>query len=201
MPKVDFHMDFASPNSYLCHKLIPGIEERTGAKFEYFPVLLGGLFKLTNNQAPFVTYANVKNKPEYLKLEMQRFIRDHDLNNFRMNQYFPINTVQVMRGAIVAEMDKFLPEYVDSIMNAMWEKNLNVADPEVLANALAADGLDAAHIMARIQEQDVKDQLIANTEKSASMGVFGCPSFFVGDELFFGKENMRTVEDEINRQK
>ena len=140
MPKVTFHMDFASPNSYLSHKLIPGIEERTGAKFDYFPVLLGGLFKLTNNQAPFVTYANVKNKPEYLRLEMQRFIRDHDLNNFRMNQYFPINTVQIMRGAIVAKMDEFLPKYVDSIMTAMWEKNINVADPEILADALSTDG-------------------------------------------------------------
>jgi len=200
MPEVTFHMDFASPNCYLSHELIPAIEERTGTKVEYFPVLLGGLFKLTNNQAPFVTYGNVKNKPDYLRLEMQRFIRDHKLDKFKMNQHFPINTVKVMRGAIVAEKEGFLLKYVDTIMNAMWENNHNVADTDILTDVLAADGLDAAHIMARIQDQDVKDQLIANTERSVSMGVFGCPSFFVGDELFFGKENLRAVEEEIIRQ-
>lgn len=198
---VTFHMDFASPNCYMSHKLITGIEERTGAKFDYFPVLLGGLFKLTNNQAPFATYKDVKNKPEYLRIEMQRFIRDHKLYDFKMNEYFPINTVKIMRGAIVAKNDEFLPQYVNSIMTAMWEKSQNMGDTEVMTDVLNDSGLDAPHIMARIQDQDIKDQLIRNTELSANMGVFGCPSIFVGDEMFFGKETMRAVEEEINRQK
>lgn len=198
--KVTFHIDFASPNCYMSHKVIPGIEERTGVKFDYFPVLLGGIFKLTNNQAPFVTYKDVKNKPEYNRLEMMRFVRDHGLSKFQMNSHFPINTVPLMRAAIVAEMDGMLAEYVDGVMEDMWENNLNMGDPETITKAFAARGWDAEHFMKRIQDQDVKDKLMANTSKSAESGVFGCPSFFVGDEMFFGKDRMDAVEKEIVRQ-
>ncbi|MBL4908339.1 MAG: 2-hydroxychromene-2-carboxylate isomerase [Sneathiella sp.] len=197
---VSFHFDFASPNSYMSNKLVPGIEKRTGVKFDYFPVLLGGIFKLTNNQAPFVTYNEVKNKPDYLRIEMARFIRDHGLSDFRMNESFPINTVKLMRGAIVAQREGFLDKYLDSVLNDMWERNLNMGDPEVMAKALSDAGLDAELIMARINDQDVKDKLIENTSKSVEMGVFGCPTIFVGDEMFFGKDRMDAVEQEILRQ-
>ncbi|MFT6559277.1 2-hydroxychromene-2-carboxylate isomerase [Sneathiella sp.] len=198
---VSLHIDVASPNCYMSHKLIPGIEERQNVTFEYFPVLLGGLFKLTNNQAPFITYKDVKNKPEYNRLEMTRFIRDHDMNKFQMNDHFPINTVPLMRGAIVAEQEGFLMSYLDAILNDMWENNRNMGDPDVIAAALTEHGFDADHILNRIQDQDVKDQLMANTQKSATMGVFGCPTMFVGDEMFFGKDRMDAVEREIIRQK
>ncbi len=196
-PKVVFHFDFASPNSYMSHKVVPGIEERTGVTFEYFPVLLGGLFKLTNNQAPFVTYKDVKNKPQYHRREMERFVRDHALTKFRMNSHFPINTVTLMRGAIVAEQEGFLLEYINAVLEDMWEKDLNMGDKEVVAKSLADHGFDAERIMSRIQDQDVKDQLMKNTAQSAEMGVFGCPSVFVGEELFFGKDRMDAVEREI----
>ena len=199
-PKVTFHFDFASPNSYMSHRLVAGIEERTGTKFEYFPVLLGGLFKLTNNQAPFVTYGSVKNKPEYLRLEMMRFVRDHELTKFKMNSHFPINTVTLMRGAIVAQQEGFLMDYIEAVLQDMWENDLNMGDKDVVAKALADHGFDSEHIMSRIQDQDVKDQLVANTSKSAEEGVFGCPTIFVGDEMFFGKDRMEAVEREIVRQ-
>ncbi len=195
-----FHFDFASPNSYMSHKLVPGIEERTGVKFNYFPVLLGGIFKLTNNQAPFVTYGSVKNKNDYLRTEMMRFVRDHGLTDFRMNENFPINTVKLMRGAVVAQMDGFLEKYMNSVLDDMWERNLNMGDADILAKALAGAGFDADHIMSRINDQDVKDKLIENTGKSVEMGAFGCPTVFVGDEMFFGKDRMDAVEQEIVRQ-
>jgi 2-hydroxychromene-2-carboxylate isomerase len=200
-PKVEFHFDFGSPNSYCSHKVIPAIERRTGVKFEYVPVLLGGVFKLTNNQPPMVQFKGIKNKAEYHRLEMQRFLKKHGLNRFQMNPHFPVNTVQIMRGAVVAVMDGYLMKYVDAVFSHMWEEGLKMDDPEVIRAALDKAGLDGARILARIQEQDVKDKLLANTEASVARGTFGSPTFFVGDEIFFGKDRLRDVEEEILAQK
>ncbi|WP_119420078.1 2-hydroxychromene-2-carboxylate isomerase [Desertibaculum subflavum] len=200
-PKVEFHFDFGSPNSYFSHKVIPGIEQRTGAKFDYLPVLLGGVFKLTNNQPPMVQFKGIKNKPEYQRLEMERFIRKHGLTRFRMNPNFPVNTVQIMRGAVAAEMDGNLAKYVDAVFAHMWEDGLKMDDAEVIRAALDKAGLDGAQTLARIQDQAVKDKLLANTEASVARGTFGSPTFFVGTEIFFGKDRLRDVEEEIQAQK
>ena len=200
-PKVEFHFDFGSPNSYFSHKVIPAIEQRTGAKFDYVPVLLGGVFKLTNNQPPMVQFKGIKNKPEYQRLEMERFIRKHGLNRFKMNPNFPVNTVQIMRGAVAAQMDGNLAKYVDAVFNHRWEDGLKMDDAEVIRAALDKAGIDGARILARIQEQDVKDKLLANTEASVARGTFGSPTFFVGSEIFFGMDRLREVEEEIIAQK
>jgi 2-hydroxychromene-2-carboxylate isomerase len=200
-PKVEFHFDFGSPNSYFSHKVIPAIEQRTGARFEYVPVLLGGVFKLTGNQPPMVQFKGIKNKPEYQRLEMERFIKKHGLSKFRMNPNFPVNTVQIMRGAVVAGMDGNLAKYVDAVFSHMWEQGLKMDDADVIRAALDKAGIDAARILARIQEQDVKDKLLANTEASVARGTFGSPTFFVGGEIFFGKDRLRDVEEEIVAQK
>jgi len=197
---AELHIDVASPNIYFCHKLIPGIEARTGVKFKYVPVLLGGIFKLTNNQAPFVTNQDVRHKNEYMRLEIQRFIRDHNLTDFKMNSHFPLNTVQLMRGAIVADQKGFLIEYFDAILSDMWEKSLKMDDPEIFKQALTSHGFDAAHILKRIQDDDVKKQLIDNTSATVERGTFGCPTMFVGEEIFFGKDRLDAVEREILRQ-
>jgi 2-hydroxychromene-2-carboxylate isomerase len=186
-PKVEFHFDFGSPNAYFSHKVIPGIEQRTGVKFTYVPILLGGVFKLTNNQPPMVAFKGVKGKQEYQRLEIMRFIKKHGLTAFRMNPNFPVNTVQIMRGAVAAEMDGSLPKYVDAVFRHMWEDGLKMDDPEVIRFALDQAGLDAARMLARIQEQDVKDKLLGNTETSVARGTFGAPTFYVGDEIFFGR--------------
>jgi 2-hydroxychromene-2-carboxylate isomerase len=196
-PKVEFHFDFGSPNAYLVHKLIPGVESRTGAKFTYVPILLGGVFKLTNNQAPMVAFKDVKNKLEYQRLETRRFITKHGLTAFKMNPHFPVNTVQVMRGAVAAEMDGQLGKYADAVFHHMWEEGRKMDDPEVIRAGLDQAGLDGARILARIQEQAVKDRLLENTEASVARGTFGAPTFFVGDEMFFGKDRLRDVEEEI----
>jgi 2-hydroxychromene-2-carboxylate isomerase len=199
--KVEHHFDFGSPNSYLAWKVIPEIEKRTGVAFDYVPILLGGVFKLTGNQPPMVAFGNIKNKPQYDALEMQRFIARHGLDRFRMNSHFPVNTVQIMRGAVVAQMDGDLPKYLDVVFRAMWEDSKKMDDAEVIRATLDAGGLDGAHILARIQDQDVKDRLMANTSASVERGTFGAPTFYVGDEIYFGKDRLRDLEEEIERVK
>jgi len=201
MPMVEFHFDFGSPNAYFAHEIIPTIEERTGATFNYVPVLLGGVFKLTNNQAPMVQFKGIKNKLEYQRLEIQRFIKKHGLKRFTMNPHFPVNTVQIMRGAVAAEMDGRLAEYVDAVFRHMWEEGRKMDDPEVIRAALDASGLDGTRTMERIQDQQVKDRLLKNTERSVARGTFGSPTFFVGGEMFFGKDRLGDVEDEIEAAK
>jgi 2-hydroxychromene-2-carboxylate isomerase len=196
-PRVEFHFDFGSPNAYFCHKVIPQIEARTGAKFVYVPVLLGGVFKLTNNQAPMMQFKDIKNKNEYMRLEIARFIKKHKLTAFQMNPHFPVNTVQIMRGAIAAEQSGRLARYVDAVFHHMWEAPKKMDDADTIKAALDGSGIDGAVILAAIQTQEVKDKLMANTESSVARGNFGSPTFFVGTEMFFGKDRLRDVEDEI----
>lgn len=198
MPKtVDFIFDFASPNAYFSHKALPGILERTGATANYIPCLLGGIFKATGNQAPFVAFANVKGKNEYGMLEIGRFIAKHGLTNFKMNSAFPLNTVMLQRGALVAEEDGRLAEYIDAGLTAMWEDNLKMDDADVFAKEMTARGFDGAAILERTQDPAIKAKLIANTEAAVARGAFGIPTFYVGDEMFFGKERLAQVEEEL----
>jgi len=194
---VEFHFDFGSPNAYLSHRVIPAIERRTGTHFTYVPVLLGGVFKLTNNASPMVQFKDVRNKLEYQKLETERFIRKHGLDKFRMNPHFPVNTVQIMRGAVAAEMAGGLAPYVEAVFQHMWEQGRKMDDPEVIRAALDEAGLDGARTLERIQAQEVKDRLLKNTEATVMRGTFGAPTFFVGEEMFFGKDRLRDVEEEI----
>jgi 2-hydroxychromene-2-carboxylate isomerase len=196
-PKVEFHFDFGSPNAYFVHKLVPQVEQRTGVKFTYVPILLGGVFKLTNNQPPMLQFKDIKSKLDYQRLEIVRFIKKHGLSQFKMNPHFPVNTVQIMRGAVAAEMDGQLAKYVDAVFQHMWEDGKKMDDPEVIRAALDASALDGTRTLARIQEQGVKDKLLKNTESSVARGTFGAPTFFVGDEIFFGKDRLRDVEEEI----
>lgn len=200
MAKVEFLFDFGSPNAYLAHKVVPEIEARTGAHFDYVPVLLGGVFKLTGNKPPMVAFGGIKNKLEYEQLETRRFIARHGLTGFQFNPHFPVNTVLIMRGAVAAGMEGVLGAYVDAVFHYMWEAPKKMDDPAVVAAALAESGLDAEKLLAAAQCQPVKDRLLANTEAAVARGVFGSPSFFVGPELYFGKDRLGEVEAEIRRQ-
>ena len=200
MVPVEFHFDVGSPNAYLGHSVIPRIEQRTGARFTYVPVLLGGIFKLTSNQSPMTAFAGIPNKMAYQQLEMDRFIRRHGIERFRPNPHFPVNTLLVMRGAVAAELDGVFQPYVDAVFRALWEEERKMDDPEVVRAALAEAGLDGARLLARAQEQEVKDRLLRNTERAVERGAFGAPTFFVGDEMFFGKDRLREVEEAIVQQ-
>jgi 2-hydroxychromene-2-carboxylate isomerase len=200
MPLVEFLFDFGSPNAYLAHQVIPEIEARTGAHFQYIPVLLGGIFKATGNQSPMTAFGHIKNKLEYEQLETARFIRKHNIARFQFNPFFPVNTLGLMRGAVAAESMGILPRYVDAMFHHMWEVPKKMDDPQVIGAALAESGLDADAILAAAQTPEVKQRLVDNTEKAVARGTFGAPTFFVGDEIFFGKDRLADVEAEIRRQ-
>lgn len=197
MVRVEFHFDFGSPNAYLSHLVIPEIERRMGVAFVYVPVLLGGIFKLTNNVSPVVANQGIKNKAEYQKLEMQRFLRAHGITAFRFNPHFPVNTLQIMRAAIVAEDEGYLKAYTDAVFGHMWAEPKKMDEPEIIKAALDQSGFDGAHILVRTQEPAIKARLMGNTEKSVARGAFGSPTFFVGDEIFFGKDRLAEVESAI----
>lgn len=196
---VEFLFDFGSPNAYLCHKVIPAIEARTGAVFEYVPILLGGLFKLANNRSPGEAFADIPNKQAYNRLEVERFVARHGLNRYRFNPFFPVNTLKIMRGACAAQDLGCFARYVEVVYAAMWEDGRNMSDDAVIAATLAEGGLDGAQIMAVSQQPEVKARLVQNTQSAHDRGAFGSPSFFIGQELWFGKDRLRDIEDEIVR--
>lgn len=199
-PRVEFLFDFGSPNAYLCHRVLPGIEQRSGARFECMPVLLGGVFKLTGNVSPAVSLRGIKNKGEYQALETRRFLAEHGIDDFKMNPHFPVNTLQLMRGCIVAEREGFFERYVDEMYRNMWSEPKKLDDPEIIRAVLEEAGLPAAAILEGIQDPEVKAALVKNTEAAVARGVFGSPSFFVGSEHFFGKDRLPEVERAIERQ-
>jgi 2-hydroxychromene-2-carboxylate isomerase len=198
---VEFHFDFGSPNAYLSHLVIPDIEKRTGVKFEYVPVLLGGVFKLTNNRSPMESYAGIRNKMEYQQLETRRFITRHGITRYQMNPFFPVNTLTIMRGAIAAQELGVFRQYVDEIFGHMWAEPKKLDDPDVLRAALERSAFDVQKFFELIQAPAIKEKLVANTARSVERGAFGSPTFFVGDEMYFGKDRLGEVEEEIvNRE-
>jgi 2-hydroxychromene-2-carboxylate isomerase len=192
-----FLFDFGSPNAFLSHEAIPAIEQRIGVKFDYVPILLGGIFKATNNKSPAETLAGVKNKPEFNALETQRFVRRFGVRPYTMNPFFPVNTLNLMRAAVAAQFEGVFEKYVDAAFHHMWVEPKKMDDPEVATKALTVSGLEGAKLLARAQEPEVKAKLIANTQSAVERGAFGSPTFFVGKEMFFGKEQLREVEEMV----
>ncbi|HIA48866.1 MAG TPA: 2-hydroxychromene-2-carboxylate isomerase [Candidatus Hydrogenedentes bacterium] len=197
---VDFIFDFASPNAYLTHRVIPEIEERTGATFNYIPCLLGGIFKATGNQAPMLAFANIKGKLDYDRLETARFIAKHKLDKFVFNPHFPVNSLLLVRGAIAVEQDGRLAEYIEVGSCAMWEQGLKMDDPDVFVDTMTNAGFDGADLLNRTKDEAIKATLMDNTTKAVERGTFGIPTFYVGDEMFFGKERLGQIEEEIIAQ-
>jgi len=198
--KVEFLFDFGSPNAYLAELVLPGIEGRTGVKFEYVPVLLGGIFKGTGNMSPSDSLRGIKNKPEYQALETQRFIRRHNITKFRQNPFFPVNTLMLMRGAVAAQFEGTFEPYFRAAYHHMWEEPKKMDDLETFRNAFISSGIDIDRLIARAQQDDVKKGLIDRTTDAVNRGAFGSPTFFVGKEMFFGKDQLRDVEESIDEQ-
>jgi 2-hydroxychromene-2-carboxylate isomerase len=194
----EFMFDFGSPNAFLSHEAIPAIEKRTGVKFVYVPILLGGIFKATNNKSPAETLAGIRNKREFHAVETERFVKRFAVKPYTMNPFFPVNTLNLMRAAVAAQLEGVFEKYVEAAFHHMWgEDPKKMDDPEVALKALTASGLDAAKLLARAQEPEVKAKLIENTQRAVERGAFGSPTFFVGKEMFFGKEQLREVEELI----
>lgn len=191
---LEFLFDFGSPNAYLSWKALAPILSRTGARLEVRPVLLGGLFKLTNNRSPMEAFGEVKGKLAYENLETRRFVAHHGLSAFKMNPHFPVNTLLIMRGLIAARRAGVEGAYLEAVLTAMWEDGRKMDDPAVVAEVLTAAGLDAKGLLEATQDPEVKAELMAGTEAAAARGAFGIPTFFVGEEMFFGKDRLGQVE-------
>jgi 2-hydroxychromene-2-carboxylate isomerase len=198
---VEFHFDFGSPNAYLAEIALPAIEQRTGVKFEYVPVLLGGVYKATGNLSPAESLRGIKNKPEYNAIETERFVRRHNITKFRMNPFFPVNTLALMRGAVAAQFEGMFEPYFRAAYNHMWVEPKKMDDPAVFREAFLSSGIDIDRLVARSQHDDVKKKLIENTNNAVARGTFGSPTFFVGEEIYFGKDSLRDVEEEIVAQR
>lgn len=194
---VEFIFDFGSPNAYLALPVLREIAARHGATVKLVPCLLGGIFKATDNRAPMIAFGPVKGKMDYERLEIARFIKKHGLTRFRMNPHFPVNTLLAMRGLVAAQALGVEDAYVAAVLAGMWEDGEKMDDPEVFVRVLDAAGLDGAAIIAKTQDDTVKQRLVANTEAAVARGVFGIPTFFVGDEMFFGKDRLAQVEEEL----
>jgi len=188
---IEFHYDFGSPNAYLVHKVIPAIAAETGLTFDYVPILLGGVFKATNNVSPAVSLQGVRNKPEYQRIETERFTRLHGIRPQVPNPHFPVNTLKIMRGAVFARSTAYYQRYVDAMYAAMWEQALKMDEDDTIAGVLEAAALPAAEIFAGMSDPAVKQGLIEATEASVRRGTFGSPTLFVGDEIYFGKDKLR----------
>jgi 2-hydroxychromene-2-carboxylate isomerase len=193
---VNFIFDFASPNAYLCHKAIKNLEETHDIKFNYVPCLLGGIMKLSNNQPPMISLAEIPNKMKYeFDTAFNRFIKEHNIEKFKMNEHFPINTLLLIRGAIVAQKNYFFESYVETVMNGMWEQSLKLDSPEALHELLTKHNCKADFVIEEISKDEIKSELISNTNDAVEKGAFGIPTFFVKDEMFYGKESLRELKE------
>jgi 2-hydroxychromene-2-carboxylate isomerase len=197
MKNVELIFDFASPNAYLVLPVLRDIAARTGANLTITPCLLGGIFKATGNQAPFVAFADVKGKPDYEMLELRRFIAKHSFTKFKMNPNFPINSIHAIRGLIAAQAAGVADAYIDAVLAGFWEQGLAMGEQAVIAGVLDAAGLDGAALMAATADAQVKATLMANTESAVARGAFGIPTFFVDGEMYFGKERLDQVEEAL----
>jgi 2-hydroxychromene-2-carboxylate isomerase len=191
--EIEFIFDFGGPNSWFVHRAIPAIEAEGNVRFRYVPVLLGGLFKATGNKPPMMTYGHVEAKVAYDRLEMERFMARHAITGFKLNPHFPVNTLLAMRGAVAAEQLGCGSAYREAMYIALWQDGLKLDDPLVWAGVVAAAGLDASTLGELVQDDAVKAALVASTESAVTRGAFGVPTFFLGDEMWFGKDRLRDV--------
>jgi 2-hydroxychromene-2-carboxylate isomerase len=197
---IDFIFDFASPNAYLAYKVLPKVASRTGARINVIPCLLGGIFKATGNQPPFAAFANVKSKLAYETLELHRFVAKHGLTAFRHNPHFPVATLLLTRGMVAAQRAGVADRFLDAGLRAMWEDGQKMDDPDVFVRVFDASGLDGKSLLAATQDPEVKAQLIANTDAAVARGAFGIPTFLIGEEMFFGKDRLDQVEEQLKLQ-
>ncbi len=201
MREIEFLFDFGSPNAFLAHRAIPAIEAQDTVRFTYVPVLLGGIFKATGNQSPMQAWGHVAPKRAYDRLEMERFCAAHGIDDFAMNPHFPVNMLAIMRGAVAAHGWGMFEAYVEAMFAGMWAKELKLDDLAVIAATLDAAGLPAAELMAEAQSDVTKQSLATTTAHAVHRGVFGSPSFFVGEALYFGKDRLRDAVEAAMRQR
>ncbi len=192
--EFEFYYDFGSPNAFLVHSVIKKIENKTGFKTIYTPVLLGGIFKLTNNVAPYIAYKEVKNKLKYQSIEFNRFVKKHDIK-FNDNANFPLRTVELMRAAVFFKGKQDYEKFINIIFHHTWVEPKKIDDLEILKNVLEDNNLSFAEIFNAINSEEIKNKLKENTDLAVEKGIFGTPSFLIRNQLFFGKNSICDLED------
>ncbi|MCK0127985.1 2-hydroxychromene-2-carboxylate isomerase [Erythrobacter sp. F6033] len=205
--RVELVFDFVSPNAYLIWGPLRDVIKRTGAELDVVPVFLAGMHKLTGNAPPMIRDADVKGKVEYSMLEMRRYIEKHQLTKYRLHPKFPFNSITLQRMLTAADQDGRGVQFVEAMLPAIWEESVDITDPEALGAAVTAGGFDAADLFARSQTDEVKGMVAANTDMAVERGAFGIPTMFVGQtgaapetfEMFFGKERLDQIEDELTK--
>jgi len=198
--RVELIFDFVSPNAYLIWWPLREIVQRTGAELDITPVFLGGMHKLTGNAPPMIRNKDVKGKVEYDMLEMQRFIAKHNLTKYRLHPKFPFNSITLQRLLVAAEQDGRAVQFIEAMLPKVWEEGVDITDPETLGATVADAGFDAADMFARIQTDEVKQKVFANTDHAVARGGFGIPTMYVGPkdgetQMFFGKERLGQIEE------
>ena len=196
-PVIELLFDFGSPNAYLLWKVLPDLARRHGAELQILPCLLGGLFKLTGNQAPMFAFAGIKGKLAYEQLETERFIARHGLTAYRFNPHFPVNTLLLMRGLVAARHRGEQAAYVETGLRAMWEDGRKMDDPATFVAVFDAAGLDGAALLAATQDAGIKAELMTLTEAAAARGAFGIPTIWVDGAMYFGKERLGQIEAQL----
>ena len=190
--KIEFFFDVGSPYTYLGHTQLPALVAKTGAEILWRPILLGGILKAIDNVSP----ANIQTKAAHMNTDLERHAARYGVP-FLFNPHFPIFTIALMRGAIVAQEGGFLAPYLDAVYKAIWVDAKNMNEPDVVGRVLSEAGLDATAIFARVQEQDIKDKLKANTVEAVSRGAYGAPTFFVGADMYFGQDRLDFVAEAL----
>lgn len=193
---IELIFDFVSPNAYLIWQPLKDVADRTGATIEITPAFLGGMHKLTGNAPPFIRDAEVKGKNEYAMLEMNRFIAKHGMTKFKMNPKFPFNSITLLRMLLSLDHEKRLA-LIDTLVPAIWEDGLDVADPDAVGKVLQDGGWDAEALFAATQDPEIKQALMDNTDNAVERGTFGIPTMFVDGEMYFGKERLGQIEEQL----
>jgi 2-hydroxychromene-2-carboxylate isomerase len=191
-PRLEYFFDYVSPFSYLANSQLPALIERTGAELVCRPSLLGGVMKGAGNAPPF----SVPAKGRYVTADLQRWAARYGVP-LNPNPHFPVNTVLPLRAALVLLEDGGFPAYHEAMFEAMWQEGQNVAEAEVVRSVLEEVGIAADHVLERCQDPAIKDALRANTDEAVERGAFGAPTFFVGDQMFFGNDRLDFVEEAL----
>ncbi len=194
---IELIFDFVSPNAYLIWQPLKALAEKHGATIEITPAFLGGMHKLTGNAPPFIRDAEVKGKNEYAMLELGRFVKKHGLSKFKMNPHFPFNTITLLRMLVALDPAK-RAEFIETLLPPIWEQGLDVTDGETLGKILQDGGFDAADLLAQTQDPAVKQALIDNTEKAVERGTFGIPTMYIDGEMYFGKERLGQIDEQLS---
>lgn len=191
--ELDFYFDFGSPASYLAYKRLRQLESKYDLTVHWLPMLLGGVFKATGNVSPVTVAA----KGNYMvNQDFPRFAKRYSVP-MQFNPYFPINTLNLMRGAVAAQEEGVFDRYADAVFDAMWQEQLDLGQVDVVVKILQNAGLDAMALLELTQSDAIKQTLIANTNQAIDRGVFGAPTMFVGDEMYFGQDRLDFIEADL----